>query len=257
MGLDVYLYTRAQAAANARHDEASEAFYEREDWPSEQERDKARAALPAYECQTDVPSERHPGHLFNRRYLRSSYNNSGFNGAVPEMVGADHGLYWIFEPVKPADEYEVELTEASIPALEEAKARALQVAEELRVCDPLRTTDVSAFLGSQEHLWQDLPTEGQVLAWYREERERNGDRHPDGGYSNAKGAVFGFKKGMEVLAATVGRDVIGRPAAILVFRLGDEAKQSYIASAEITAEFCDEAIALIRKDGSCSMHWSG
>ncbi|WP_433233936.1 hypothetical protein [Actinomadura nitritigenes] len=257
MGLDVYLYTRQQAEANGRYEEAVNAFYEREDWPSE-ERDKARAALPAYESRTNVPSEKHPDHLFNRRYLRSSYNGSGFDAAVPEMVGADHGLYWIFEPVRLDDDYEIELTEADIPGLETAKARALTVADELRACDPLRTCEASAFFGSQEHMWSDLPTEEQVLAWYREERERNSERDDfDGGYSNAKGMVFGFKKGMEVLAATVGKNIIGQPAAILVFRLGDEAKQSYVASAEITAEFCDEAIALIRKDGSCSMHWSG
>lgn len=258
MGLDIYLYTRAQAEANERYEKASEAFYEREDWPSEEERTKAREALPPYETQTDVPSERHPDHLFNRRYLRSSYNNGGFESAVPDMVGENHGLYWIFEPVRLDDQYEVELTEASIPALETAKSRALQVADELRACDPLRTCDATAMVGPQDHLWSDWPSEDQVLTWFREERERHAaSPFGDGGYSNAKGTVFGFDRGMEVLALTAGRGVLGGPAAIAVFRLDDEVKQSYVASAEITAEFCDEAIGLIRKDGSCSMHWSG
>lgn len=257
MGLDIYLYTREQNEQNDAHEKASDAFYEREDWPSDAERQAARDALPPYVGYTDVPSERYPDHLFNRRYLRSSYNNSGFEGAIPEITGQRHGLYWIFEPVRTGDEYETELTGASIPALEQAKARALQVAEEIRTCDPLRTTTARCILGTRDHLWGQAPTEEQVLAWYREQKEENAERYAEGGYSNAKGAVFGFTEGMEVLAATSGRDLLGGPAAVLVFRLGKEAHESYVQSAEIVAEFCDEAIALIRKDGSCSMHWSG
>jgi hypothetical protein len=259
MGLDIYLYTREQAEQNERYEVASDVFYSREDWPSEEERKAARDALPQYVSQTKVPSERYPDHLFNRRYLRSSYNNSGFEGAVPEMTGEDHGLYWIFEPVRSGDEYETELTADSVPALEQAKARALQVAEEVRACDPLRTTTVSSHIGRAEHMWHEPPTEEQVLAWYRDERKRNADRNDAFGdsYSNAKGAVFGFTEGMEVLATTVGRDILGWPSVVLVFRLGKEAHESYVQSAEIIAEFCDEAIALIRKDGSCLMCWSG
>lgn len=257
MGLDIYLYTREQAEQNERYEVASNAFYEREDWPSEAEREAARDALPEYVGRTDVPSERYPDHLFNRRYLRSSYNNSGFEGAVPDMVGKQHGLYWVFETVRGSEEYETALTEASVPALEEAKARALQVAEELRTCDPLRTYSSSCHIGPAEHMWSEPPTEDRVLAWYRQEKEENAERYADGGYSNAKGNVFGFAQGMEVLAATVGCDVLGRPAAVLVFRLGKEAHESYVQSAEIVAEFCEEAIELIRKDGSCLMHWSG
>lgn len=261
MGLDVYLYTKAQEEANAVHEKASDAYYEREDWPSEAEKEKAREALPPYEFVTSVPSQQHPDHLFNRRYLRSSYNGSGFERAVPEMVGQDHGLYWIFEPVKFADQYEVELTEASISALEEAKARALQVAQEIRECDPLRTTSVTAHLGHREHMWQTPPSEEQALAWYREEQVKNAGRSDlfggGGGYSNAKGSILGFAEGLEILGVTIGQNILGMPSAILVFRMGREGLDSYVQSAEITAEFCDEAIALIRQDGSCSMHWSG
>lgn len=260
MGLDIYLYTKAQAEANDAYEKASDAHYEREDWPSDEERERAHEALPKCELATDVLSEKYPDHLFNRRYLRSSYNGSGFERAVPEMVGQDHGLYWIFEPVKLADQYDVELTEASLPALEQAKARALQVAQEIRDCDPLRTTSVTAHFGHREHMWHEPPSEEQALAWYREEKAKNADRdNPFGGegYSNAKGGVFGFAEGMEVLGATIGQNILGMPSAILIFRMGREGLDSYIQSAEITAEFCDEAITLIRRDGGCSMHWSG
>jgi len=258
MGLDIYLYTRDQHLANERHDEASEAFYSREDWPSEGERRAALDALPPYVGYTKVPSEKHPDHLFDRRYLRSSYNGSGFDRAVPEMVGEEHGLDWIFEPVRSEDDYETVLTESCIWSLGKAKERALQVVEELRGCDPLRTLAGSALFGPPEHMWSQPPTQEQVLDWYRSEKEKNGQRDDTWGegYSNAKGTVLGFTKGLEVLAVTLGRDVLGRPAAVVVFR-ANEQRDYLVQSAEIVAEFCDEAISLIKADGKCYMHWSG
>lgn len=263
MGLDVYLYTRAQNEASGRYEAQIEAFCEREDWASEEVKEAARKELPSWEGHTDVPSERYPDHLFNRRYLRSSYNGSGFNRSVPDMVGEDHGLYWIFEPVRLGDEYETELTAASVEPLKEVKKRALQVAEELRTCDPIRTMSEGLLLGgpAHDHMWRTPPTEGDALAWYREQQAEHAGREvpsPFGeSYSNAKGLVLGFTAGTEVLALVAGRDVLGKPAAIAVYRLGKEAVDSYVQSAEITAEFCDEAISLITADGSCFMHWSG
>ncbi|MEV1245179.1 hypothetical protein [Nonomuraea sp. NPDC049750] len=258
MGLDIYLYTRDQEQANNVHDKASEAFYEREDWASESERKAALEALPPYATYEKVASEKYPDHLFGRRYLRSSYNGSGFNRAVPDMVGKEHDLSWIFEPVRGgSDEYSFELTEGSLAALEQAKARALQVAAELGGCDPLRTMTESGMVGPQDHLWSQPPTEEQVLDWYRSEKAKNGERDDTWGegYSNGKGTVLGFKKGLEVLAVTLGRDILGRLSAVIVYR--SEALDSYIQSAEIVAEFCDEALSLIKADGSCFMHWSG
>jgi hypothetical protein len=187
MGLDVYLYSREQQeAANAR-ERAWETYYEK--WgeqPDSPEKEAAYQALPSHQGFDAVPSEAHPDHLFNRRYLRSSYNSSGFNAAVPDMVSREHDLHWIFEPVKLDDQYEMELTQASIPALEVARKRALQVADEIRACDPLRVSDEMSTVGEAAHV-----------------------------------------------------------------------KEDYAISAEITAEFCEEAIALIREDGSATLHWSG
>lgn len=263
MGLDIYLYTKEQHEANQKHAVANEAFYGREDYDdlTEEQRTELSAAIPAYTRHVDVPSERYPEHLFNRRYLRSSYNGGGFNRSVPEMVGEDHGLYWIFEPMgREWDGDEGVLTAADIDPLRASKARALQVAEEIRTCDPLRTISEGLMVGSPDHMWHEPPTEEQVLAWYREEKKRNEGRDSMFGgesYSCAKGLVLGFTEGLEVLAVTVGRDVLGRPAAVLVYRLGKEAIDSYVQSAEITAEFCDEAVGLIERDGSCHISWSG
>lgn len=263
MGLDVYLVSKDEKAYDDAHEAAFDAWWETAKDLDEEARKASREAanLPPFQGRKDVPSERFPEHLFNRRYLRSSYNGSGFDRAVPDFTGQDHGLYWIFESVRgDADEYEFELTEGSVKALEEAKQRALDVAEQLRTCDPIRAESASAMRGRADHLWSDLPTEAEVLAWYREEKAKHAEREktPFGeGYSTAKGTVYGFTKGIEVLAVTSGRaSLFGDPQAMVVFRVKPEALESYVQSAEITAEFCDEAIALIRKDGSAFLHWS-
>lgn len=205
------------------------------------------------------------------------------------MVGEDHGLYWIFEPIIGDDPEpdETEMTEFSIPALEDVKKRAMQVAQEITESDPLRTFTVNAMLGEAEHMWSQLPTEEQALAWYRQEqaehvaraaqRKAEGKESPfgdDGGYSNAKGMVLGFTKGEEVLAVTLGANPLAGlsaqmppntlggqmgllPQAVVIYRMAEQEKDSYIQSAEIIAEFCDEAIVLIRTDGVAHMHWSG
>lgn len=264
MGLDVYLYARAEREASDAHNVAWETWYEQyKDAPDDDpEKVAARDAIPPYSGPSDVPSEKHPGHLFNRRYLRSSYNGSGYNRAVPDFLAdpdrpSEYGsLNWIFAPVRVGED-DAELTEASIPALEQAKARAIEAAEALRKCDPLRVMDATAMFGAADHLWVDLPTDDQVLAWYREEKARNASAtyQPDGWYSTAKGTVFGFDKGADVLALTLGKDILGRPCAMAVYR--STALDSYVESAEIAAEFCDEAIMLVRRDGSAFMSWSG
>ncbi|MEV6413890.1 hypothetical protein [Kribbella sp. NPDC051718] len=279
MGLDVYLYERAEQEASDAHNTAWEAWYARFGERSEDDPAVAQSklehemsilgheadcsecvhtAIPADASSSDVPSERYPGHLCNRRYLRSSYNASGFNRAVPDFLADSNATFnGIFEPVRgTSDDYSIELTDASIPGLEQAKDKALSVASRLATCDSLRVMDATAMIGSPEHLWGDLPTDEQVLAWYREEKAGSADRAwlADGGYSTAKGAVLGFDKGQEVFAMTLGKDVLGRPCAMAVYR-GDVS--SYMESAEIVAEFCDEAVMLIRRDGAVFMHWSG
>lgn len=260
MGLDIYLCSRDQAAANDAHAAASNVVYGRSDYDqlTDAQRDDLHKAIPPYAPSGDVPSERYPDHLFNRRYLRSSYNGGGFNRAVTDFVGADHDLYWIFEPMgREWDGDDGIITETDVPALRKARKRAEQVADELRAADPLRVMSESPMLGDRDHMWSRLPGEHEVLAWYRDEKARHADRADGDGYANAKGLVLGFAKGLEVLAVTLCRDVLGRPAAAVVYRPDGETVESYVQSAEIVVEFCDEAIALIERDGSARMSWSG
>lgn len=138
MGLDVYLVTKVDEAQDDVHDAAWNALWERKekgeltDEQYEEERKKLPPASNRFEDKH--PSTVYPDHLFNRRYLRSSYNSGGFNHAVPEYLGEPGtDLHWIFEPVRGGtDEYSFELTAASVSALEEAKSRALDVAKRLK-----------------------------------------------------------------------------------------------------------------------------
>ena len=214
----------------------------------------SKAEIENDSVREEVPSIAHPDHLCNRRYLRSSYNSSGFNSAVVDYIGEDTDLYAIFDGLT-VDDYDVALVPEDIPVLEKAKQRALDVAQRLRDSDALRVEALgSPSIGAADHLWSELPSAHAVLEWYRDETKRPAS--PWGGaYSCAKGFVA--HEGFTVLAITLGRDVLGRPSPMVVYRADAETKQSYVATAEIVAEFCDEAIMLIERDGEAFMTWSG
>lgn len=266
MGLDVYLYTREQAEQNDRHGKASEAFYgdpAYESW-DEDERKRRRADMPEYAHMTDVPSEKHPEHLFNRRYLRSSYNGSGFNSAVPELLGDETtDLYSIFAALfdvagKPDTDALGWLYSEHVEALGHCRDRALDVAERLRSIErPLRVLTVSANqLSGTGFLDYD---EQDALRIYREAVGRG--MTSDGWASSRDLTTFGAE-GDTFLAAVPGGERMffneqRWPAVHLIYRMSDDTLASYVASAEITAEFCVEAIHLIEQDGSAYMSWSG
>lgn len=260
MGLDIYLYTAAQAAQNKAHHEATDALYERPDYDSltDAEKRAAYAALPTYSGYETVPSERYPNHLFDRRYLRSSYNSGGFNHAVPQLLKTSGekeyphergSLYWIFEPMgREWDGDEGVLTADDLPKLRECRQRAQSVVEELSQSDRLRVMTVgpNIFSGPSQH------TDDDALAMYR---SRGATSFDDGWYTQGDLHVFG--DGLTVLAAIPGKGTFGEPSVHLVYRGADESFESYVQSAEIVVEFCDEAIALVERDGGASMSWSG
>lgn len=258
MGLDIYLYEKAQQEAGDAHEKAWDEVYESGRWEAMTEAEQSvwRDENPWPGGYTTVKSERYPDHLLDRRYLRSSYNGGGFNRAVPEMTGTNHDLYWIFEPARGGvDEYETEFTSASISVLRECRERALQVAEELRTCDRLRvaTVESNPFSGSQ-HL-----TDDGAMEVYRKFMAGRPASEQSSWLSGRDGEFF--VGGFEFLAAipAVHENFMRQltPCVYLIYRQADEGLESYVQSAEITAEFCDEAIVLIERDGSVFMHWSG
>jgi hypothetical protein len=273
MGLDIYLYTADHSAANRRYNEASNALHEPgpdgkslRDLMTDEEY-KAWGVEHHWASHEDAPSEAYPSHLFNRRYLRSSYNGGGFNHAVPDLIGtageaeypnARGSLYWIFEPMgREWDGDEGILTAADVPALQAARARAVEVVEALKASDRLRVTTISPnmFGGQPELRGHD------ALAMYRGHMATRGASSifddDDGSYSTNGGNlnVFGGK-GLTILAAIPGKDTF-TPGVHLIYRAEGDGFDYYVQSAEIVIEFCDEAIMLIERDGSCEMSWSG
>lgn len=253
MGLDIYLYTDAEQKQNDAYEKASEEFYGGDREHTEEEREAFREQWQ-YAMATDVPSRKHgEGTLNNRRYLRSSYNGGGFNNAVPQMLDREASYYWIFEGIQPDQEPDIELTAASIPALEAARDRAEKIAADLReLSAPVQVMTVShnAFRAPSPK------TSDEALAWYREQAAKDNTAFGEGGWSNADGHFFGGSP-VEVVAAVPGASVLGEPGVHLVYRLDGDAAGHYAQSADITAEFTEEAIELIRKDGAVHMHWSG
>jgi len=271
MGLDIYLFPADAAAKRKLYDDASEALYE-EGPDGKTPRDlmtddeyKAWSAEHRYTPHEDFPSAAYPSHLFNRRYLRSSYNDSGFNHKVPDLLGtageaeypnARGSLYWIFEPMgREWDGDEGTLTSADVAPLRAARARAVEVVDGLKASDRIGVTTVSPNLFGGPPKLRDH----DALAMYREHMAtRTGAFADDGGSYSTNGGdlnVFGGK-GLTILAAIPGMDTF-TPGVHLIFRMEDEAFDSYVQSAEIVIEFCDEAIMLIERDGSCEMSWSG
>lgn len=213
MGLDIYLYETGQHEADEAYEAAWEALYHRKESGEidQVEYDHLRGELPKAGGHADVRSERYPDHLFNRRYLRSSYNGSGFNNAVPDLLGEDHGLYWIFEP-----------------------------------------------MGQLSSEWLKF-SDDDALRMVREALAKP-SASPDSWYSSRDLNMYG--EGVTILASVPGAEKRffsdePWPAVHLVYRSKDDGLDSYVQAAEITAEFCDEAIALIERDGSAYLSWSG
>lgn len=260
MGLDIYLSSAADAEADRLHYSA----YDDDNTMSDEERKIWLAEHPSSPLQ-DTPSHQYPDHLFKRDYLRSSYNDSGFNHAVPEMLGSSSSgmypnergsLYWIFEPTgrnwhNGGDE--APFTSDDVPKLLECKQRALDVAQELRNSDNLRVMAISPNIFSGP----SAITEDEALQMYREHVIQRGGEPKDGDWYSQGPSLNVFGGGLKVLAAIPGMGTFKEPSVHLIYRASNEAFDSYIQSAEITAEFCDEAISLIERDGSCKISWSG
>lgn len=260
MGLDVYLLEKeTEERADARNKQWNELYERKKKGEIDEEEYKRLAAESPWEPYPTVESKYGADHLYNRRYLRSSYNGGGFNWAVPELInepGKD--LYWVFGDLD-TDQYPIELSGADIPALRHARKRALYLAKKLRdERHALRTMTVTSMFGDKEHLWKEPPTAEEALEWYREQLAR-GDSKVGGSWSNARGTFLGSadeeNAGIRVVGAVVGRDILGGPAAHLIYQDPDSVEH-YAECADITAEFCEEAIELVRRDGLAYIHWS-
>ena len=216
---------------------------------------------------TDGPdkSQAYPEHMFTPTYLRSSYNEGGFNTAVPILAGnADYSLYWIFEPAPflVFSVYDEETGEggeegwdtSSIGGLEMARNRCLEVVKSLAESDGLTATTVSAINAFR----QDKPTASPVDAVNIHRKTfANRDNNAFQSFSNGEGVFFGKDEGLTVVSAIPGVDILGSPCVHLVMKDQNNNTDWYKQAAEITVEFIDLAIEVIKREGKVEVVWSG
>lgn len=253
MGLDIYTVTKEQH----EKDEAFEAKWA--DYPDKDTEPERHAewkadwdALPGHD---NVPSERFPENINNRRYLRSSYNSGGFNTQVPRMTrDDDHHYYWVFAPVRPdEEEYTTEITD--LAAIELCRERAVQIVDALEKIksEPVynvMTETATRFGGDKAAVSAE-----QALVIFDSERAKEKDSMFDSGYSNRDGAFFPDSRSIHMVAAIPGVDVLGQPAMHIIHK--EEFHDSYLESAHVLVEFCDELAALVTSDGAAYLNWSG
>lgn len=226
MGLDIYLYEREDAERRMEDDKVA--------WKAAFERTQAK-------------SPNFPDHLCGPRYLRSSYNDGGFNHTVHNLIGSD--LYSIFAHATLTEDEEglIAITKEHLQATRE---RAREVKAKIIGARWLRCTSVSANILRPD--LNGIPNEGQAIAAAAEAMtkfeqaksgEKSGEDHLIGGsYWNALGH-FSIDEPLEVVAMIPGRDSLG-PAVHVVYKTRDDDKQWYVQMCDIIVEFCDEALAM-------------
>lgn len=228
MGLDIYLEEQDEAAArNARNETAGDGDYQLSPKPD---------------------SDKYPDHFFKKTYLRSSYNDGGFNCVAERLIGQD--LYDVFQP--PDKQYEWVPTREELGA---ARERALNLLENLKqaVSDPLLfdalTVSHNSFSGKPAMI-----SEQDAIRLVRGEMERfleNKEKaiaegkNPDwvfGSYSSIKGD-FWLDSPVQVLAAIPTQSILDTPGFTLVYRPKHQ-YEWYVQAAEIVVEFIDTALSM-------------
>lgn len=223
MGLDIYLYESKEHAADEN----------------------------SFASTQDANSRVHPDHLCRRRYLRSSYNGGGFNHVTLNALGVD-GFYYIFEPMLAAipDEHEYFPTKEQ---LTEAKSRALEVAAKLKDAPKYRVLHEGMNVLRTESEYDGLD-ERRAMEIFLAEVERQKAKPKNSmlgdSYSTKDGAFFFDEEPLKVRALIPGMGPLQDPCVHVVYEY--DGMEHYVQSAEIAAEFCDEALAM---ETPC-IHWS-
>lgn len=273
MGLDIYTYTKVAQEASDAHDarwnmdsdsdESNNPFGKPYVQWSEDEKRQYRdesSALPGHQ---DVPSKDYPGNINNRRYLRSSYNAGGFNRVVPEVTGRnDLDYYGILSSLMDGgdDEYLIKVDDPS--KVVEARKKALECVDVLSALQEGYVYRVDS-IRAQSLRPQDTDgpmSDGQALRIFHEQRQQHEDRqaeskNPFGGAWGGALGDFWLDKPLEVAALMPGVDILGAPCVHAIYRT--KLHESYLESAKVLVEFCDELLDLIKQDGCAYIHWSG
>lgn len=177
----------------------------------------------------EVPSEKYSDHTCNKAYLRSSYNDSGFNSVVNNLIGKD--LYYIFNPIESDDSW---IAPYSKDHLSMALSRAEEVYNELKEAPQIRVITESPTSLFSEH---KNVTALDAVSIFKKESSRDNTGHS---YSNGNG-LFMMGSPIEVLAIVPGVGAFNLPSLHIIYKCD---LTYYIKMAEIVKEFIENALSL-------------
>lgn len=197
----------------------------------------------------ELPSTKHPEHLFKIGYFRSSYNGNGWNA---QMRNA--GLETLEDIFKPGDEYEVKPDWALALARAE---RALEIMD-MFIAGPAGQYRVIAV--SHNMFFEPTVTdEFQALEIFVREwnRDNSRDQSRDDVFGRAYGnrdGEFYFGGGLHVAGFIPGKRH-GKPAVFAVIHSTDHWPW-YRQALEVVIETCQWVLASGKPEAYC-LHWSG
>lgn len=253
MGLDIYTYTAEQhekmAEYSAKYDDNEDY-----DWESDPDKENRRILDAQIEWGgTTVKSKEYPDNINERRYLRSSYNDSGFNSRVPMVTGnPKHDYYGILAPLtaNPNEEYQIKVD--NLDKIAEARANALEVVAALEdIADKPQRFSMDVTVVNPFNREVPDTAEDAALALANEELDKE---NPFGG-AWTSGHGFFAPDGLNVVAIVPGRNLIGALCVHVIYE--QPLHHSYLESAKVLVEFLDELAELVKSDGVAYVHWSG
>ena len=206
-----------------------------------------------------------PKFYMNSAYLRSSYNEYGFNNVGPVLTGDKEATFdTIFsEVLDSAVEKEgvYWLGAYSLEALRRAKDKALDVAEKIAASEPymVETIDfatVDSNLSFQQINTAELPSHDASVNLYLQERAKH-DQEEEHLKMPAyrRGHNHYFHDGLEIVAAFK-TNYYGFPSVSLVYKQTDRWKEEYVQAAQAAVRFIARAISIIQTDKEVELVWS-
>ncbi len=195
-----------------------------------------------------------PGHICHKQYLRSSYNNGGFNQTVGNLINQD--LYTIFQYKDDYSSYLDENDEDSAwgwsPTIEQLKAarlRAIDVRDQLLAIEnPFCAQTISATSYKKTETTDSINFfeygHNAIKIVNKEIESHKNKPNPYGlNYSSSMGH-FWLKDPLMITAAIPGKDIFGEPAITLIYNMTADNYKFYTDMAEIIILFIDHAITM-------------
>ena len=186
-------------------------------------------------------------------YLRSSYNDSGFNSVTERVLGL-YGYYWVFEKwIGDGSQYNTPCTDPEV--LDECLARAVELDA---LWQAAAQTGVFSCFAVTSILGEQAPaSDTQAMAAFRTEQERWADPKMESRLFDAYGNRYGYfnRVGMTVHAVIPGTQ-FSSPCAYVVFKMGDEGVAYYLEAAKKAVELITEAKAMLEAGDTPVLLWS-